>query len=118
MNDVDIELMRQAILWSKGCQPVEERIPKVGAIIAVEEKVIGRGRRGTGIPEDDNHAEHDALENIKDEDRSLLPKAAVYTTLELLSESDQLEFGTHKADSSQSEGTGSGRERNSEGPAE
>lgn len=82
MTNTEINLMREAITWAAGCQPAEERIPKVGAIIAVEGKVIGRGRRGTGIPGDDEHAEHNALQSVTEGDRGLLPKATVYTTLE------------------------------------
>jgi pyrimidine deaminase RibD-like protein len=76
----DHQLMKQAIEWATGCKPSDESIPKVGAIIAVGSKVIGCGRRGTGILGDDRHAEWDALEQVQDEIQ--LPQATLYTTLE------------------------------------
>jgi pyrimidine deaminase RibD-like protein len=80
MESDDIKFMKEAIKWSNGCQPVKESIPKVGAIIAVGKEAIGRGRRGTGQEGDDEHAEWNALQQVKD--ASLLPKATLYTTLE------------------------------------
>ena len=44
----DRKFMEMAIKWADGCHPIKESIPKVGAIIAVGQQVIGRGRRGTG----------------------------------------------------------------------
>ncbi len=80
MENVDIKLMNEAIDWADKCSPSKESIPKVGAVIAIGDTVIGRGRRGTGIEGDDDHAEHVALKGVKD--RTQLPKATLYTTLE------------------------------------
>jgi pyrimidine deaminase RibD-like protein len=72
--------MKEAIEWAAACSPRGAHIPKVGAILAVDGVAIGRGRRGTGAPGDDNHAEWNAFLDVKD--RLLLPKATLYTTLE------------------------------------
>src|SRR5436190_991141 len=80
MTDNDKELMGRAISLAEQCKPVADRIPKVGAVIAVGSTVIGKGHRGTGAPGDDDHAEKVALESVGD--RGELPKATVYTTLE------------------------------------
>jgi pyrimidine deaminase RibD-like protein len=80
MESVDYENMKKAIAQAEQCQPIADRIPKVGAIIAVGDTVIGRGHRGTGNPNDDEHAEWHAIQSVPD--RSQLPKATVYTTLE------------------------------------
>jgi pyrimidine deaminase RibD-like protein len=82
MDDQDRKFMQEAIDWANACHPIKGSIPKVGAIIAVNGKAIGRGRRGTGKEGDDNHAEKNAFHDIKDQDRSLLPHATLYTTLE------------------------------------
>jgi pyrimidine deaminase RibD-like protein len=74
--------MEEAITWAGGCHPVKESIPKVGAVIAVGQKAIGHGRRGTGEEGDDRHAEEDAIKSVQDKDTSLLPQATLYTTLE------------------------------------
>ena len=42
--------------------------------------MIGRGRRGTGTQGDDDHAELNALNRVKD--KNMLPQATLYTTLE------------------------------------
>jgi pyrimidine deaminase RibD-like protein len=76
----DIEFMKLAISWANGCQPIKESIPKVGAVIAFGQEVIGRGRRGTGQEGDDEHAEWHAIEQVKN--KSLLAQATLYTTLE------------------------------------
>ena len=80
MNANDEKLMNQAIDLAERCNPVAERIPKVGAVIAVDGTVIGKGHRGTGEPGDDDHAEKVALRGVVD--RTELAKATVYTTLE------------------------------------
>jgi pyrimidine deaminase RibD-like protein len=80
MDKWDIGFMKEAISWANRCQPVKESIPKVGAIIAVGQEAIGRGRRGTGQQGDDEHAEWDALNKVKN--KSLLAEATLYTTLE------------------------------------
>jgi pyrimidine deaminase RibD-like protein len=72
--------MQEAIDWADACQPIKESIPKVGAIIAVGDKVLGRGRRGTGREGDDDHAEMNALKQVAD--KSTLTQATLYTTLE------------------------------------
>lgn len=72
--------MEEAIRWANGCQPIKSSIPKVGAVIAAGQNVIGRGRRGTGEEGDDLHAEEVAIESVKN--KSLLAQATLYTTLE------------------------------------
>jgi pyrimidine deaminase RibD-like protein len=80
MNEADVRFMNAAIRCAKKCKPIEAAIPKVGAIIAISSRVIGRGQRGTGAPEDDDHAERNALKQVVDKGR--LPQATLYTTLE------------------------------------
>ncbi len=72
--------MRKAIEWANSCNPQKESIPKVGAVITIGDKLLGQGRRGTGISGDDEHAEKVALKEVPD--KSELPKATLYTTLE------------------------------------
>lgn len=79
-DNLDARFMREAITWASACHPKKSSIPKVGAIIAVREKVLGRGRRGTGEMGDDQHAEFNALGQIAD--KSALAGATLYTTLE------------------------------------
>lgn len=74
-----LQFMQEAIEWANDCHPVKESIPKVGAIFAVGDKVLGRGRRGTGKEGDDEHAEWNAIQQVKD--KSKLAKATLYTTL-------------------------------------
>jgi len=80
MNEYADRFMNEAIEWARLCNPIEDAIPKVGAIIATGSTVIGRGRRGTGAEGDDEHAEWNALEQVQDE--TSLPDATLYTTLE------------------------------------
>jgi diaminohydroxyphosphoribosylaminopyrimidine deaminase/5-amino-6-(5-phosphoribosylamino)uracil reductase len=80
MNPSDEILMIRAIEQAEQCRPIADRIPKVGAVIAVGDTVIGMGHRGTGQPGDDDHAEMVALRGVAD--RAELAKATVYTTLE------------------------------------
>jgi pyrimidine deaminase RibD-like protein len=80
MMEDDKKFMNEAITWANGCKPKEPAIPKVGAIIVTGGKAIGRGRRGTGQEGDDQHAEWHAIEAV--EDKSLLPQATLFTTLE------------------------------------
>lgn len=97
MAGTDIKFMQEAIEWAKGCNPKYDRIPKVGAIIAVDQKVVGRGRRGTGSEGDDEHAEEDALKQVGDERE--LPQATLYTTLEPCTEevrTNELKCCTHQ----------------------
>jgi diaminohydroxyphosphoribosylaminopyrimidine deaminase/5-amino-6-(5-phosphoribosylamino)uracil reductase len=80
MNSHDEMLMNRAIEQAEQCRPIADRIPKVGAVIAVDGTVIGMGHRGTGQAGDDDHAEMVALRGVAD--RTELAKATVYTTLE------------------------------------
>lgn len=80
MNDVDLKLMKESIAWAERCKPISDRYPKVGAIISVGDVIVGRGHRGCGSPDDDEHAEKNALVTVHDD--SQLSKATVYTTLE------------------------------------
>src|ERR1700689_2664021 len=81
MLDEDLGFMSRAIDWAEGCKPKFERIPKVGAIIVAKSgKVIGLGRRGTGIEGDDKHAERDAIDEVKD--KTELAQSTMFTTLE------------------------------------
>jgi hypothetical protein len=78
-HDQDLKFMKEAIDWANDCRPVNESIPRVGAIIAVGDEVLGRGRRGTGRQGDDEHAEVNALNEVAN--KSLLTQATLYTTL-------------------------------------
>ena len=80
MTEVDIELMKKAIDLAEQCRPIADRIPMVGAVIAVGDTVVGRGHRGTGKTGDDDHAEMVALKGVVE--RRQLSHATVYTTLE------------------------------------
>jgi len=80
MDAGDEQLMNRAIELAEQCRPIADRIPKVGAVIAVGGTVIGMGYRGTGQPGDDDHAEMVALNGVTD--KTQLAKATVYTTLE------------------------------------
>ncbi len=82
MEPHDIQFMKDAITWASGCNPVKKTIPKVGAIIAVDNKVIGQGRRGTGVDGDDHHAEWDAINRVDAKNKPMLARATLYTTLE------------------------------------
>jgi pyrimidine deaminase RibD-like protein len=75
-----LELMQEAIRLANECKPNSPRVPKVGAIIAVDGVVVGRACRGTGEEADDDHAEHKAILQVID--RARLPEAVLYTTLE------------------------------------
>ncbi len=80
MTNTDKMLMTKAIALAKKCVPIADRIPKVGAVIAIGKTVIGSGRRGTGKTGDDDHAEKVAINRVRD--KTLLPQATLYTTLE------------------------------------
>ena len=47
--DLDLKFMKEAIAWANDCVPKRPSIPKVGAIIAAANLVLGRGRRGNGL---------------------------------------------------------------------
>jgi pyrimidine deaminase RibD-like protein len=76
----DAGAIQEAIDWAANCNPSKASIPKVGAIIVAAGKIIGRGRRGTGISGDDDHAEFMAIGSVKD--KALMAGATLYTTLE------------------------------------
>jgi pyrimidine deaminase RibD-like protein len=80
MEAFDQKHMGEAIALADQCLPIADRIPKVGAVIAIGETVIGKGHRGTGEPTDDDHAEKMALDGVVE--RKQLPTATLYTTLE------------------------------------
>jgi pyrimidine deaminase RibD-like protein len=83
MDKNETNHMVEAIKWASGCSPVKESIPKVGAIIvSAENMVIGRGRRGSGIEGDDDHAEMEALRKVDERDLPKLAGSTLYTTLE------------------------------------
>jgi pyrimidine deaminase RibD-like protein len=72
----DQEFMELAIAQLEKCNPGDlERIPKVGAVIVLDNDVIAAAHRG-----DDDHAEKRALDQI--DPRQDLSKATVFTTLE------------------------------------
>lgn len=77
----EAEFMRRAIEWAQGCKPVQESVPRVGAIIVDSNgEVISHNRRGNGIEGDDEQAEKKALDDV--EDKAKLVGATLYTTLE------------------------------------
>lgn len=78
-KELDITHMIQAVELAKACRPSSERIPKVGAVIAIGDVVVGSGQRDEGN-EKDEHAEYNALQAVHDP--SQLYKATIYTTLE------------------------------------
>ena len=80
MADAHEKHMNEAIGLAKTCEPIASRIPKVGAVIAVGEVVIGTGHRGTGKEKDDDHAELVAIESVHS--KTQLASATLYTTLE------------------------------------
>lgn len=75
------EYMQQAVDLADKCDPIRDDIPRVGAIIVADGKVIGHGWRGKG-GDDDDHAEHRAIHSVTDEDLGKLSGATLYTTLE------------------------------------
>jgi pyrimidine deaminase RibD-like protein len=79
-HDIDLQFMKEAVEWAKDCTPKREDIPKVGAIIAASNSVLGRGRRGNGQEGDDEHAEWNAFNGVQD--KSKVAGATLYTTLE------------------------------------
>ncbi len=80
MTHEDLNFMAQSISEAEKCCPLNPGIPRVGAVIVSNGVVIGRGHRGTGAKEDDDHAEMNALNSVTD--KRELTKATVYTTLE------------------------------------
>ncbi len=83
-DDPHFRFMLEAVELAETCQPVEEKIPKVGAIIvSAEGHIIGRGSRGKNCTDDDEHAELRVLESVHERDRPKLEGSILYTTLEL-----------------------------------
>lgn len=82
MTDSDLERICEAIRLAESCNPKKESIPRAGAVIAVGDKVIGRGRRSDGRDGDDRYAEWAALQSVAEAHRPELPNATLYTTLE------------------------------------
>ena len=82
MDTTDLNFMQQTVDLASQCTPIKESIPKVGAIIVANKEVIGRGFRGSGKDEDDDHAELRAIRSVKPEDLRRLAGATLYTTLE------------------------------------
>jgi pyrimidine deaminase RibD-like protein len=80
MTDEDERFMSEAITLARRCNPIRDGIPKVGAVIAKSGIPLGTGWRGTGAPQDDEHAEYNALAKVAE--RRSLPGSRVYTTLE------------------------------------
>lgn len=82
MTEDDLNYMTEAVEMAYKCDPIKEEIPRVAAIIVADDgKVIGRGIRGNG-GQDDEHAEHNAIEFAKKENDGKLAGATLYTTLE------------------------------------
>lgn len=75
MQPHDRKHMDLAISLAETCQPENENIPKVGAVIANGETVIALGYRGK-----DDHAEKMALEKVPADTN--LADVSIYTTLE------------------------------------
>jgi diaminohydroxyphosphoribosylaminopyrimidine deaminase / 5-amino-6-(5-phosphoribosylamino)uracil reductase len=75
VTEVDLDKMRQAIVQARRCPSAEPAKPKVGAIIAVGDVVIGQGFRT-----EDHHAEKNAIGSVLDS--AQLARATLYTTLE------------------------------------
>ncbi len=72
----DRDLMKRAIAELEKCNPADpKRIPKVGAVIAIGDKVVAAAYRG-----EHDHAEKLAIDQL--DPRRDLSKATVYTTLE------------------------------------
>ena len=67
--------MEQAISQAQHCLSKDPSKPKVGAIIAIGNVIIGRGFRG-----EDHHAERNAILSVQDPGQ--LGRATLYTTLE------------------------------------
>jgi len=72
--------MKEAVNRAELCNPQSEHIPKVGAIIATNGRIIGRGHRGSGAIGDDDHAELNAIKSIGAP--AAIAGATLYTTLE------------------------------------
>ncbi|MCS6790027.1 MAG: bifunctional diaminohydroxyphosphoribosylaminopyrimidine deaminase/5-amino-6-(5-phosphoribosylamino)uracil reductase RibD [Bacteroidia bacterium] len=77
-SERDEVLLRRALLLAKrAAPPVVEPNPRVGAVIAIGERILGEGyHREYGGP----HAEVEALQQVRE--RSFLAQATLYVTLE------------------------------------
>ena len=83
VEDPHYKFMLEAVELAESCQPAEEKIPKVGAVIvSAEGQIIGRGKRGKNCSDDDEHAELRALKDVHERDRPKLEGSTLYTTLE------------------------------------
>jgi len=65
--EIDLRNMEKAIAAAHQCCPIDHRIPKVGAVIALGEEIIATGTRGSGKVGDDDHAEMVAINNAQDQ---------------------------------------------------
>jgi diaminohydroxyphosphoribosylaminopyrimidine deaminase/5-amino-6-(5-phosphoribosylamino)uracil reductase len=77
---IDRGNMEKAIAAAQQCCPIDHSIPKVGAVIAIRDRIIATGTRGSGEPGDDDHAEMIAINSASDQ--SQFAEATLYTTLE------------------------------------
>jgi pyrimidine deaminase RibD-like protein len=80
MEAHDAKFMEEAVALAGRCNPVNDWIPRVGAVIAVKGTRIAEANRGSGAPGDDDHAELNALKKVQYQDQ--LAGATIYTTLE------------------------------------
>lgn len=80
MTNTEKNQMNKAIALAEKCEPIADRIPRVGAVIAIGNTIIGRGYRGSGKAGDDDHAEMVAINKV--DDKTQLPRATLFTTLE------------------------------------
>ncbi len=76
---VDLKMMRRALQLADGGGSRVSPNPLVGAVVAVGDRILGEGfHRRWGGP----HAEVNAVNSVKEEDRGLLKDATIYVTLE------------------------------------
>lgn len=77
--DKDEKYMRRALSLAKKGEGRVSPNPMVGAVIVVDDRIIGEGYHDTyGGP----HAEVNAIASVREEDKPLLKKATIYVTLE------------------------------------
>ena len=75
MTNTEKNQMNKAIALAEKCEPIADRIPRVGAVIAIGNTIIGRGYRGSGKAGDDDHAEMVAINKV--DDKTQLPRATL-----------------------------------------